>query len=136
MGLRTGSCTPAFMRITGTPSIPDSIQILGHRGRKGDSLYGILRLLTAAYERINTRGETRLLGIFEAGGPHGEVRLAWHETETAEGVYEIESPTSMSNTQPASPKTSKTNHAPTRSTNSDRPSSRWSSKSPTGTNTR
>ena len=49
-------------------------------------------MLTAAHERLSTRGETRLLGLLDAGDPHGEVRLAWHAKETLRGVYQIDNP--------------------------------------------
>ena len=67
-------------------------ETLGHRGRKGDPLYGIRRLLTAAHERLDHRGEVRLKGLLEAGDPHGEVRMAWHAKETVRGVYRISGP--------------------------------------------
>ena len=67
-------------------------ETLGHRGRKDDPLYRIRRLLTAAHERISDRGQTRLRGLLDAGDPHGEVRTAWHATETVRGIYGIESP--------------------------------------------
>ncbi len=67
-------------------------ETLGHRGRKGDALYGIRRLLTAAHEKISDRGQTRLRGFLDAGDPHGEVRTAWHAKETVRGIYNIESP--------------------------------------------
>ncbi|MDE0170371.1 MAG: ISL3 family transposase [bacterium] len=67
-------------------------ETLGHRGRKGDPLYRIRRLLTAASERISDRGQTRLRGLLDAGDPHGEVRTAWHAKETVRGIYDIDSP--------------------------------------------
>ena len=67
-------------------------ETLGHRGRKGDPLYGIRRLLTAAHDKISDRGQTRLRGLLDAGDPHGEVRTAWHATETVRGIYKIDSP--------------------------------------------
>ena len=67
-------------------------ETLGHRGRKGDPLYGIRRLLTAAHERISDRGQVRLRGLLDAGDPHGEVRTAWHAKETVRGIYGIDSP--------------------------------------------
>jgi hypothetical protein len=30
------------------------------------------------HERLDDRGEAKLLGLLEAGDPRGEVRLAWH----------------------------------------------------------
>jgi hypothetical protein len=35
-------------------------------------------LLTKADERLDEHGRTRLLGLLDAGDPHGEVRTAWH----------------------------------------------------------
>ena len=67
-------------------------ETLGHRGRKGDSLYRIRRLLTAASERISDRGKVRLRGLLDAGDPHGEARTAWHAKETVRGIYEVDSP--------------------------------------------
>ena len=66
-------------------------ETMGHRGRKGDPLYGARRLLTAAAERISDRGRTRLRGLLDAGDPHGEVRTAWHAKETVWDIYEIDS---------------------------------------------
>ena len=65
---------------------------MGHRGRKGDPLYGARRLLTAASKRISDRGQIRLRGLLDAGDPHGEVRTAWHAKETVRGIYDIDSP--------------------------------------------
>ena len=48
--------------------------------------------LVAAHERISDRGRTRLRGLLDAGDPHGEVRTAWHATETVRGIYTIDSP--------------------------------------------
>ena len=67
-------------------------ETLGHRGRKGDPLYGIRRLLTIAHERLDSRGDGRLRGLLEAGDPYGEVRMAWHAKETVRGVYRIDNP--------------------------------------------
>ena len=53
-------------------------QTIGHRGRKDDPLYRARRLLTKATERLDSAGEHKLMGLLEAGDPHGEVRMAWH----------------------------------------------------------
>ena len=66
-------------------------ETLGHRGRKGDPLYGIRRLLKAASERISDGGRTRLRGLLDAGDPGGEVRTAWHAKETVRALYGIDS---------------------------------------------
>jgi Transposase/Ornithine cyclodeaminase/mu-crystallin family len=52
-------------------------ETLGHRGRRDDPLYRSRRLLTKGHERLDDRGEAKLLGLLEAGDPRGEVRLAW-----------------------------------------------------------
>ena len=67
-------------------------ETLGHRGRRGDPLYRIRRLLTAAHDKISDRGQTRLRGLLDAGDPHGEVRTAWHAKETVRDIYRIDTP--------------------------------------------
>jgi transposase len=68
-------------------------ETLGHRGRKGDPLYRIRRLMTKAHERLDETGEAKLLGLLEAGDPRGEVRTAWHAKETIRSIYDIDDPT-------------------------------------------
>lgn len=46
---------------------------LGHRGRKGDPLYGIRRLLLAANERLSDHARFRLEAGLGAGDPRDEV---------------------------------------------------------------
>jgi transposase len=65
---------------------------LGHRGRKDDPLYRSRRLLTKAHERLDDKGEEKLLGFLEAGDPKGEVRMTWHAKETLRGFYQIADP--------------------------------------------
>ena len=67
-------------------------ETLGYRGRKGDPLYRIRCLLTAAHDKISHRGQIRLRGLLDVGDPHGEVRTAWHAKETVRDIYGIESP--------------------------------------------
>ena len=61
----------------------------GHRGTKHDPLYRIRRLLLAAAQRVTERGRAKLRGLLAAGDPKGEVRDAWHATETLRGIYRI-----------------------------------------------
>ncbi len=61
---------------------------LGHRGHRDDPLYRSRRLLTKGHERLDDAGETKLLGLLEAGDPKGEVRMAWHAKETLRGFYD------------------------------------------------
>lgn len=63
-------------------------ETLGHRGHKDDPLYRSRRLLTKGHERLDVAGEAKLLGLLEAGDPHGEVRMAWHAKETLRGLYD------------------------------------------------
>lgn len=65
---------------------------LGHRGRKDDPLYRSRRLLTKAHERLDDKGNEKLLGFLEAGDPKGEVRMTWHAKETLRGLYQIAEP--------------------------------------------
>ena len=64
-------------------------ETLGHRGRKTDPLYRARRLLTKAHERLDERGERKLLGLLAAGDPGGEVRMAWHAKEVVRSIYDI-----------------------------------------------
>ena len=63
-------------------------ETLGHRGRRDDALYRSRRLLTKGHERLDAKGEAKLLGFLEAGDPKGEVRMAWHAKETLRGLYD------------------------------------------------
>jgi transposase len=67
-------------------------QTIGHRGRKDDPLYRARRLLTKAAERLDPAGEHKLMGLLEAGDPHGEVRMAWHAKEVVRHIYQIGDP--------------------------------------------
>ena len=62
-------------------------ETLGHRGRKDDPLYKSRRLLTKGHERLDEKGNDKLMGLLEAGDPHGEVRMTWHAKETLRGFY-------------------------------------------------
>src|SRR3546814_11818716 len=67
-------------------------ETLGHRGRKDDPLYRARRLLTKAHERLDDRGNAKLVGLLEAGDPKGEVRTAGHAKGTVRGSYDIAAP--------------------------------------------
>ncbi|MCQ3805648.1 MAG: transposase, partial [Acidimicrobiia bacterium] len=60
-----------------------------HRGRKGDPLYRIRRLLIMASERLDVRGEKRIQGLLRAGDPYGEARDAWYAKESIRDIYQI-----------------------------------------------
>ena len=61
---------------------------LGHRGRKGDPLYGIRRLLLTGHERLTDRGRARLQAGLAAGDPHDEVWYAHVVKEQLRAVYQ------------------------------------------------
>jgi transposase len=60
---------------------------VGHRGRTGDPLYGIRRLLLVGHERLDHRGWGRLSAGLAAGDPHGEVGAALLAKELLREVY-------------------------------------------------
>ena len=62
-------------------------ETLGHRGRKGDPLYRIRRLLLVAHERLTERGMLRLRAGLDAGDPEGEVGAAYLAKELLREVY-------------------------------------------------
>ncbi len=65
---------------------------LGHRGRKIDPLYRARRLLTRADERLDDKGRSRLLGLLDAGDPHGDVRTTWQAKEVVRSIYDHHDP--------------------------------------------
>ena len=60
---------------------------LGHRGRKGDPLYGIRRLLLMTWKNLNDRGWERLRAGLAAGDPDGEIAAVWLARELLSEVY-------------------------------------------------
>lgn len=62
-------------------------ETLGHRGRKGDPLYGIRRLLLRGAERLDERAWTRLERGLDAGDLHGQVTAAFLAKELLRDVY-------------------------------------------------
>jgi len=67
-------------------------ETVGHRGHTHDPLYRCRRLLTKADERLDDHGRAKLMGLLEAGDPHGEVRMAWHAKEVVREIYTIADP--------------------------------------------
>ena len=61
----------------------------GHRGQKGDPLYGARKLLVMADERLDEASHVKLAGLLEAGDPYGEIRDSWHAKETVRMNYQI-----------------------------------------------
>jgi transposase len=60
---------------------------LGHRGRTGDPLYGIRRLLLRANERLSDHARSRLEAGLAAGDPLDEVLDAWLAKEALRHSY-------------------------------------------------
>ncbi len=65
---------------------------LGHRGRKGDPLYRIRRLLLVAHERLSERGWERIEEGLRVGDPAGEVGAAYLAKELLREIYATRSP--------------------------------------------
>lgn len=60
---------------------------LGHRGRKGDLLYGIRNILRAGHENLTQRQQARLDTAFAARLEHVEVELAYRCAQQVRAVY-------------------------------------------------
>jgi transposase len=60
---------------------------LGHRGRKGDPLYRIRKLLLTAAEQLTGHGRARLRAALAVGDPFREVTAAWQGKELLRAVY-------------------------------------------------
>ncbi len=60
---------------------------LGHRGHKGDPLYGIRRLLLVGDERLSDRGRDRMMAGLAEGDPDGEVAASVLGKELLREVY-------------------------------------------------
>lgn len=59
----------------------------GHRGRKGDPLYGIRRLLLMTWRNLNDKGWDKLRAGLAAGDPDGEIAAVWLARELLSEVY-------------------------------------------------
>src|SRR5665213_24497 len=62
-------------------------ETLGHRGRKSDPLYRCRRLLTKAKERLDDKGNEKLVGLLAAGDPHGDVATMWQAKGAGRELY-------------------------------------------------
>nr|WP_306234006.1 ISL3 family transposase [Agrococcus sp. REN33] len=60
---------------------------LGHRGRKGDPLYGIQTLLRASAENLTDRQLGRLAAAIEADPAHEAVYVAWRCAQDLRAAY-------------------------------------------------
>lgn len=59
----------------------------GHRGRSGDPLYGIRRILRRRADRLHERAWQRLHTGLAAGDPNGEVTAAWSIAQDLMAAY-------------------------------------------------
>jgi len=59
----------------------------GHRGRKGDPLYGIRRVLLQANERLSDHARVRLEAGLAAGDPRDEILDTWLAKEALRHMY-------------------------------------------------
>ena len=62
-------------------------QTLGHRGRKGDPLYGIRNLLRAGRERLTERQQSRLQAAFAAHDDHVAVEVAYQCAQDVRDMF-------------------------------------------------
>jgi transposase len=60
---------------------------MGHRGRAGDPLYRVRKLLVMAAERLDSRGWQRLAAGLRAGDPDGQVTAAWQLKELVRDLF-------------------------------------------------
>jgi transposase len=65
-------------------------ETLGHRGRKGDPLYGIQNTLRCGAERLTDKQKARLNKAFEADERHEEVQLAWQCAQQLRAAYKAD----------------------------------------------
>ena len=64
----------------------------GHRGRKGDPLYGIRKLLLTGAERLDAAGLQRLRTALDQGDPYDEVADCWAAKEKVRSVFKTAKP--------------------------------------------
>ena len=62
----------------------------GHRGRRGDPLYGIRNILRCASERLTARQKMRLDTAFAVRDEHVEVEVAWQCAGQLRDAYHVE----------------------------------------------
>lgn len=67
-------------------------ETLGHRGRAGDPLYGIRRVLRRGHDRHSDTSWTRLLRGLDLGDPRGEVAAAWIAAQDLRLLYRHRDP--------------------------------------------
>ena len=61
----------------------------GHRGRKGDPLFGIQTILRAGVENLTDKQQARLVRAIESDEAHEEVFLAWQCAQQLRAAYRV-----------------------------------------------
>jgi transposase len=64
----------------------------GHRGRTGDPLYGIRRVLRRRADHLSAKARARLEAGLVAGDPDGEVTIAWVIAQRVMALYRLADP--------------------------------------------
>jgi transposase len=64
---------------------------MGHRGRKGDPLYGIRLILRCGQERLTDKQKARLEQAIAADERHDEVYIAWQCAQQLRSAYAADS---------------------------------------------
>src|SRR5690606_1236738 len=59
----------------------------GHRGRKGDPLYGIQTILRAGAENLTDKQKGRIARAFAAHEAHQEVDVTWQAAQRLRSAY-------------------------------------------------
>jgi hypothetical protein len=59
---------------------PDAVQV-------ADPFHRCRRLLTKASERLDQRGQEKLMGLLRAGDPNGDVATVWQAKEAVRELY-------------------------------------------------
>lgn len=67
-------------------------ETLGRRGKAGDPLYGIRRLLLYGEERLTPRRKQKIAAALAVGDPYDEISSAWTAKELLRRVYTAPTP--------------------------------------------
>ncbi len=65
---------------------------LGHRGRRGDPLYGARKMLLTGAERLDPRGWEQMRKALDQGDPYDEVADCWQAKEKIRSVFNTGDP--------------------------------------------
>lgn len=65
---------------------------LGHRGRKGEPLFGIQTILRCSAANLSDKQKHRLQAAIEAHEAHEEVFIAWQAAQRVRAIYHADTP--------------------------------------------